>query len=360
MASRRRFLIHASAAGLLLAGTGRVALAKADRSGVHTHTQVSLRRIPRTDLTISRLAFGCAMLGWDWSSPDFVARTIPIIRTAYEQGITFFDLADVYGNGNSEAALGAVVKQSPGLRHKVVIQSKCGDRFKDGYTIDNSREHIVTSVEGSLRRLGTEYLDVLLLHWPDSLVQPEEVAKAFDELKRSGKVRYFGVSNHSPTQYELLQKYVHEPLIANQIELGLLHWYLIPRDMKASWVHTDEGVATLDYCRLHDVWVQAYSPLKADDIGNAPSLLNPPADAAPEVREMVQLLADLSKKYDANPAAVMLAWLLLHPAGITPIIGATKTQHVADDCVADRIKLTREEWYTLLAAATKVRFPDLF
>ena len=316
------------------------------------------RKIPRTDLTVSRLAFGCAMLGWDWSSPDFVARTVPVIRTAYDQGITFFDVADVYGNGSSETALGEVLKESSGLRHKVVVQSKCGDRFKDRSTIDNSREHILTSVEGSLRRLGTDYLDILLLHWPDSLVQPEEVAKAFDELKHSGKVRYFGVSNHSPTQYELLQKYVRQRLIANQIELGLLHWCFIPRGGKASFVHADDGVATLDYCRLHDIWVQAYSPLSADDIGNAPNVFNPPTNAPAATQEMAKLLGDLADKYKANRAAVMLAWLLRHPADITPIVGTTKAQHLVDDCVADKIELTREEWYSLLAAATKFRFPD--
>jgi predicted oxidoreductase len=299
------------------------------------------------------------MLGWDWSSSDFVARTVPIIRAAYDQGITFFDLADVYGNGSSEAALGEVLKESPGLRQQIVIQSKCGDRFKEGMTIDNSREHIFGSVEGSLRRLRTDHLDILLLHWPDSLVEPEEVARAFDDLKRSGKVRYFGVSNHSPEQYELLQKHLTQSLIANQIELGLLHWYLVPQGLKPSWIHDDEGAATVDYCRSHDIWVQAYSPLKADDNGYPPNVLNPPSDATPEVRNLAQLLAEVAKKYDANPAAVMLAWLLRHPAGITPIIGATKVQHVVDDCLADRIHLTREEWYRLLAAAVQVRFPKV-
>jgi predicted oxidoreductase len=113
---------------------------------------------------------------------------------------------------------------------------------------------------------------------------------------------------------------------------------------------------TLEYCRVHDIWVQAYSPLKADDISKTPNLFNSSSDASPEIRELVKLLADLSKKYDANPAAVMLAWLLRHPATITPIIGATKAQHIVDDCVADRIELTREEWYLLLAAAEQIRF----
>lgn len=354
MSTRRDFLTQSSATVLLFAAS------RDNTRAINStaYAKMTLRKIPRTNLTVSRLAFGCAMLGWDWNSPDFVARTVPVIRTAYDQGITFFDLADVYGNGGSEAAMRLALKESTGLRRRLVIQSKCGDRFKDGSTIDNSREHILTSVEGSLRRLGTDYLDILLLHWPDSLVRPEEVANAFDKLKHSGKVRYFGVSNHSPAQYELLQKYVRQPLIANQIQLGLMHWYLIPRGIKPSWVHADEGVATVDYCRLHDIWVQAYSPLSADDIASPPNVFNPPADAPAEVQELAQLLADLAKKYEANRAAIILAWLLRHPAGITPIIGTTKAQHLVDDCVADRIELTREEWYSLLAAAAKVRFPS--
>lgn len=119
-------------------------------------------------------------------------------------------------------ALGQVLKDNKGLRHRIVIQSKCGERFRDGGSADNSREHILQSVHGSLRRMGIEYLDILLLHFPDSLVEPEEVAQAFDELKRDGKVRYFGVSNHGSIQIQLLQKYVREPLVANQIQLGLV------------------------------------------------------------------------------------------------------------------------------------------
>jgi predicted oxidoreductase len=243
------------------------------------------------------------------------------------------------------------------MRHEIVIQSKCGDRFQEAGTVDNSPGHIVSSVEGSLKRLGIDHLDILLLHWPDSLVQPQEVAEAFYKLKRSGKVRYFGVSNHSPNQFELLQKYVQEPLITNQIQLGLMHWDVIPGGFKASLTHADEGVATLDYCSLHDIWVQAYSPLKSDNFANPPDLLNPTKEATPEVKEARQLLTDLAKKYDATPAAIMLAWLLRHPAKITTIIGSTKAEHVEEGCAADRIELTRGEWYALLSVASKIRSP---
>jgi predicted oxidoreductase len=216
----------------------------------------------------------------------------------------------------------------------------------------------VASAEASLGRLDTDYLDLLLLHWPDSLVQPDEVARAFDDLKHSGKVRYFGVSNHSPTQYELLQKYVRQPLVANQIQLGLQHWCTVPRGLKASFTHGHEGAATLDYCRLHNIWVQAYSPLRVEDDSNSPSLLRPPDQPSAEVREAVKLLADLANRYAVTPAAIMLAWLLRHPAGITPILGGTKSEHVIADCAAENVELTRVEWYALLAAASKLRTPS--
>jgi predicted oxidoreductase len=277
---------------------------------------------------------------------------VPVIRTAYEQGITFFDTADVYGHGKSELALGQVLKDISGSRRRLVIQSKCS--IREGGVIDSSREHITNAVEGSLKRLGTDYLDILLLHWPDTLVEPEEVGRAFDELHNAGKVRYFGVSNYSPYQIELLRKHVRQPLIANQIQLGLAHWYTDPGASKAAITHGAEGVIALDYCRLQDIQVQAYSPLKGANVGKPPSLLNPPADASPEVRKTVDALQEIARNHDTSPAAIMLAWLLHHPAGIVPIIGATKVEHVVDNCAADRVQLSRTEWYSLLRAAAPI------
>jgi predicted oxidoreductase len=294
------------------------------------------------------------MLGLDWNSPDFVAKTVPNIHTALEQGINFFDTADVYGYSKAEQALGEVLKQSPGLRNNVVLQTKCGDRFAEGGTVDNSREHILSSVEGSLKRLNTEHLDILLLHWPDSLVEPEDVARVFDELHKSGKVRYFGVSNHNPYQIELLQRVVRRPLVFNQIQLGLAHWYTEPGPGKGALVHGFEGVQTLDYCRAHDIWVQAYSPLRAANIGKPPNLLNPAADASPAVKKAALALNDIAANHSTTPSAVMLAWLLHHPAQIIPIIGTTKPEHVIDNCAADRVELTRVEWYSLLDATAQI------
>jgi predicted oxidoreductase len=274
------------------------------------------------------------------------------MKAAYEQGITFFDTADVYGHGKSEQALGQLLKDIPGSRRRLVIQSKCSSRH--GGVVDSSREHITEAVEGSLKRLGTDHLDILLLHWPDSLIEPTEVARAFDELHRAGKVRYFGVSNYSPYQIELLRKHVHQPLVANQIQLGLAHWYTEAGAAKGAETHGAEGVVTLDYCRLQDIQVQAYSPLKSASVGKPPNLLNPAADAPPEVRKAADALADVARSHDTSAAAIMLAWLLHHPAGIVPIIGATKVEHVIDNCAADRVQLSRDEWYSLLRTTAQI------
>jgi predicted oxidoreductase len=356
MSTRREFLTRTAAATLLAkaatapgstaettAAPGTAATTTKPAGALKTYT------VPHTDLVVTRLAYGNAMIGIDSNSPDFIAQSVPVIRAAYEQGITFFDTADVYGHGKSELALGQVLKDIPGSRRRLVIQSKCS--IREGGVIDSSREHITSAVEGSLKRLGTDHLDILLLHWPDSLIEPEEVGRAFDELHSAGKVRYFGVSNYSPYQIELLRRHVRQPLVANQIQLGLAHWYTDPGASKAAITHGAEGVIALDYCRLQDIQVQAYSPLKGANIGKPPNLLNPPADASPEVRKTVDALQEIARAHDTSPAAIMLAWLLHHPAGIVPIIGATKVEHVVDNCAADRVQLNRTEWYSLLRAA---------
>ena len=358
MSTRREFLTQAAVASFV-ASAAAAPLAAAESKaapptasagkptgGMKTYT------VPNTDLVVSRLAYGNAMIGSDWNGPDFIAETVRVMKAAYEQGITFFDTADVYGNGKSEEALGKLLKDSPGLRRQVVIQSKCSSRH--GGVIDSSREHITEAVEGSLKRLGTDHLDILLLHWPDTLIEPAEVARAFDELHRAGKVRYFGVSNYSPYQIELLRKHLHQPLVANQIQLGVAHWYTEAGAAKGAETHGAEGVVTLDYCRLQDIQVQAYSPLKSASVGKPPNLLNPAADASAEVRKAADALAEVARSHDTSPAAIMLAWLLHHPAAIVPIIGATKVEHVIDNCAADRVQLSREEWYSLLRTTAQI------
>jgi predicted oxidoreductase len=356
MSTRREFLTQAAVASFIArpgASRADAAEAKAAAAGpapiARPAGAMQTYTVPHTDLVVSRLAYGNAMIGSDSNNPDFIAETARVVQAAHEQGITFFDTADVYGQGKSEQALGQVMKGTPGLRRRLVIQSKCG--IREGGVIDSSRAHITSAVEGSLQRLGTDYLDILLLHSPDSLIEPAEVARAFDELHRAGKVRHFGVSNYSPYQIELLRKHVRQPLVANQIQLGLAHWYTPAGASKGAMTHGAEGVVTLDYCRVQEIQVQAYSPLKGANVGKPPNLLNPPTDASPEVRKAVEALQTVASSHETSPAAVMLAWLLHHPAGIVPIIGATKVEHVIDNCAADRIELSRAEWYSLLRAA---------
>lgn len=327
-------------------------------------------KIPHTDLTVSRIAYGCAMLGgWDQEpiNANVISKAARTINTAYDSGITFFDHADLYSFGKSEEVFGRALKQSPGLREKITIQSKCGQYFSAGWRpgdpilVDLSREHIVRSVEGSLKRLGIEHLDILLLHIPDPLAQREEIAAAFDELHSSGKVRYFGLSNYIAAQIELLQKFVRQPLVANQIHLGLAHPHAIADGMEITMsVRSGSpkmlssayagivGSGTLDYCQLHNIQVQAWSPLRGD-------LLKPPADAAPEIKQTAQLLADLAKEKNATPSAVALAWLLRHPARIAPVIGASSLEHIVENCAADDIALSRQEWFALFASAAEIQ-----
>jgi predicted oxidoreductase len=353
MSTRREFLSRSVAAGFVAAVTSRSDQAVAQAKPADPRNTLRTYKVPRTDLEVSRMAYGCAMLGLDWNSPDFVARTVPLIHIAYENGITFFDLADVYGHGKAELALAEFLKQRPGTRNRIVIQSKCGDRFREG-SVDNSRAHILRAVEGSLKRLATNHLDILLLHWPDGLVEPQEVAQAFDQLHAAGKVRYFGVSNHSPYQIEILQKHVRQPLVANQIQLGLAHW--VVRERGHHLTHGVDGVAVVDYCYARDIQVQAYSPLRvATRSGKPTSLIKPSDDASPAVKRAAQVLASIAKRHDTTPAVVMLAWLLRHPAGIVPIIGALKPEYVIENCTADRVDLTREEWYALLNAAAAMQ-----
>lgn len=352
MSTRREFLRESAIVGLSAVAGARATFARAENSTLgKAESVITTIKVPNIELAVTRVAYGCAFLGTPWDSPDFVSKAVPAIGAAYDRGIRFFDLADVYGFGNAETALGLVMQQRAGMRRSIVIQSKCGDQLFKGGIVDNSYQHIVKSAEGSLKRLGTDYLDLLLLHWPDSLVNPAEVARAFDELHRAGKVRYFGVSNHNWMQIELLAKVVRQPLAVNQIQLGLAHWYVPTADYKVAFMHSHDAAATLDYCRLHNVQVQAYSPLRG---GRGFDLLRVPDDASADLKRAAQLLAEVATKYGVTPAAIMIAWLLNHPAGIVPIIGTATPQRIAEACAADGVQLSRADWYALLQAATNV------
>jgi predicted oxidoreductase len=322
-------------------------------------------RIPHTDLEVSRIAYGTMFLGGPWEQVDAPltaadqSRAAELVAAALEEGITLFDHADIYDRGKSETVFGAVLKQMPGVRDRIVIQSKCGIRFKgipnpgDPGRYDFSYAHILQTVEGSLHRLQIERLDVLLLHRPDPLVEPEEVARAFDELQQAGKVRYFGVSNHSPWQIDLLKKFVAQPLVVNQLELNLLHSGMIREGVLVNHdaARYTAGDGILDYCRLHDIFVQAWSPVAGG------RLIEPSESAEALVRAAAAAVAALAEAKGTSREAIALAWLLRHPAGIQPILGTTNADHLRASCQADGISLSREEWYTLLRAARGASVP---
>lgn len=313
--------------------------------------------IPRTDLHVSRIALGCMSLGGGWNDEPVTAadrsRAAAAVAAALEGGINFFDHADIYQRGKSEAVFADALRALGVAREQVILQSKCGIRFagEPAHTspgrYDFSFEHITASVEGILQRLRTDYLDILLLHRPDPLVEPEEVARAFDLLHGAGKVRYFGVSNHTPAQIALLQAALNQPLVVNQVELSLLHSFLVDDGVLANQraaVYANAG-GTLDYCRLHGILVQAWSPVARG------ALSSPPADAPSNVRNAAALAAELAAVRGTTSDAIVLAWLLRHPAGIQPVIGSADPQRIAASCRADEVTLSREEWYRLTIAA---------
>ncbi|MFC4312988.1 aldo/keto reductase family oxidoreductase [Steroidobacter flavus] len=356
MPTRRTFIMQTASASLL-AAANMPAEARPPGSG----GSVSVYRLPHTDLEVSRIAFGCAyLLEWnkDPLSSDEVLDASRVINAAYDNGITFFDLADVYGLSKAEQALGAVMKQTSGLRHKIVIQSKCGvglaNDWKFGAPIsffDCSYENIVKSAEGTLDRLGTDYLDILLLHYPDALIQPQEVARAFDDLSRAGKVRYFGVSNHGAAQIELLKKDVVQPLVVNQVNLGLGRPDLI-EEAPYGLAGNVRITGIIEYCRQHDISVQAYSPLR----GN---VMSPPDDAAASIKSAAQYIAQFARSRNTTRWVVALAWLLHHPAKIIPVFGTREPRHVIENCLADAFEMSREDWYRLLMAVMGARIARL-
>lgn len=270
---------------------------------------------------------------------------IELIDAALESGINLFDHADIYGKGESEALFERALASHPGLRDRMVIQSKCG--IRPGW-FDFSYEHIIESVDGSLKRLGIDRLDMLLLHRPDALMEPDEVARAFDDLRRSGKVAAFGVSNQNPSQMRRLQRACGK-LAVNQLQLSIAHCPMIDAGLNSN-MHNDAGInrdgGTLDYCAEEGITVQCWSPLMYGFFeGNFID--------SPEFPELNQKLAELGEKYSATKAAIALSWLTRLPYNVQPIVGSTNPQRVRDMSRAGDITLTREEWYELYRSAGK-------
>ncbi len=293
-------------------------------------------------LQASRLAYGCWRIATSGNDGLDLQTARTAILAAVEAGYTLFDLADIYCKGRSETAFGSVLRENPGLRERIVIATKCGIRFagepqaRSPYRYDFSEEHIVRSCEESLRRMKVETIDLFQLHRPDWLMEPEEIAAAFDKLHLAGKARFFGVSNFRPSQVELLQSACASPLLVNQIEVSLLQ--LQP---------FEDG--TLDQCQARQMTPLAWSPLAGGMLGEGATSVLP----SQEVYSPAAALAELDRVslgLGASRTAVALAWLLKHPSGIVPIIGSTQPERIRAAAKATEVELSREEWYGLLAA----------
>ena len=272
-----------------------------------------------------------------------------MIRAAAQEGVNFYDHATCYGDGEAETRFGNAFPLTGLKREEVYIQSKCGLHF-DRKEFDWSKEDILASAEASLKRLKTDYLDVLLLHRPDLLFDPEEVAEAFDSLAQSGKVRHFGVSNVNPGQLELLKKYVKQPLVINQLQFSLDQTQLIDNGLYVNNLTTDRSTVRdnglLDYCRLHDITIQAWSPLQF-------GMFKGCFVDHPDFPELNRVLDEMGEKYGVPKTAVAIAWILRHPAKMQAIAGTMNPDHLRDICAASKVNLTHNEWWQLYLASGK-------
>lgn len=300
--------------------------------------QITLKQ---TGLHIPAIAIGCMRI----SAVEEQA-LVELIHYCIEEGLNFFDHADIYGGGASEIAFSKAFKQTGLKREDIMLQSKCG--IKPGIMFDFSKDYILEAVDGILKRLDTDYLDLLVLHRPDALVEPEEVAEAFDTLHTLGKVRRFGVSNHKPMQIELLKKYVKQPIEVNQLQMSLPVSQMIANGLEVN-MQTDGAIdrdgSVLDYCRLKDITIQAWSPFQYGFfegvyIGNN--------EKFPELNKALE---ELAEKYQTTPTGIATAWMLRHPAKIQMISGSTNLKRISEMVEGSNILLTREEWYKLYLSA---------
>ena len=295
----------------------------------------------KSKMSVPTIAVGCMRIA-DMSENE-LAR---FIDTSLSLGANFFDHADIYGGGKCEEVFGKAIKTLD--REDIIIQTKCG--IVPGKMFDFSYEHIINSVDKSLQRLGTEYIDVLLLHRPDALVEPEEVSHAFEQLKMSGKVRHFGVSNQNPYQMELLKKYLEVPIVANQLQFGIMHTPMIQSGINVNMYNTsavDRDGGALNYCRLNDITIQPWSPMQYGFFEG----VFVDNDKFPVLNKV---LDDLAKKYSVSKTTICIAWILRHPAKMQPVTGTTNINRLVDSIKATEIELTREEWYAIYKAAGNI------
>lgn len=300
-------------------------------------------QIANTDMTASQIILGCMRINEAGNNP------VETIQTAYDHGINFFDHADIYGAGECETIFAQALKETSISRSDIYLQSKVG--IKPGIAFDFSKQHIIEAVEGSLKRLDTDYLDALLLHRPDTLVEPEEVAEAFSQLEKAGKVRAFGVSNQNPGQIELLKTAVKQPLNINQLQFGLKHTGMIDAGINVNMENQaglvrDGGI--LEYSRIHDMTIQAWSPFQ---YGFFEGVFVGNTEKFPELNARLLELAD---QYKVTPSGIAVAFINRHPAKMQTILGTMTPSRIIEATEAADIVLTREEWYSLYMAAGNI------
>lgn len=287
------------------------------------------------------------ILGMMRISDKSVKEVEELVETALSVGINTFDLADIYGGGRCEELLGQVLNNRSDLREKMWIQSKCGIRIEEFTYFDFSKDYILESVDGILKRLQVDYLDSLLLHRPDALMEVDQVAEAFDILHKSGKVRDFGVSNQNPMMMELLKKEVKQPLSINQLQLSAAFTPGFEAGFHVNMEGDKAAVrdsSVFEYCKLNDMVIQAWSVLqfgyfKGNFVGNE------------QFQQLNQVLNRLALKYDVSPSAIAIAWVLRYPAKMQAVVGTTNPKHLLEASQASNLTLTRKEWYEIYLAA---------
>lgn len=296
-----------------------------------------------SDLQVPVIAVGCMrMNGLSQTEAE------KFIHMAMDNGANFFDHADIYSGGACEEIFSEAIQMNASLREKMILQSKCG--IVPGKMFDFSKEHILESVDGILKRLKTDYLDVLLLHRPDALVEPEEVAEAFDKLQQEGKVRNFGVSNQNPMQIQLLQKSLKQPIIANQLQMSITNANMVSQGLHVNMLDdaaVNRDGSVLDYCRLNSITIQPWSPFQYGFfegvfLGN---------EKFPKLNAKID---EIAEKYGVSNTTIAIAWILRHPANMQPVTGTMNIGRLLDCIKATEIKLTREEWYQIYLSAGNI------
>lgn len=298
-------------------------------------------QLGQSNLKVSDIALGCMRM----SSLE-ISEAAKVLDASIAGGINFFDHADIYGGGESEVVFSKAIKELNVSRENLILQSKCGIT-KQGFNF--SKGHIVDSVDGILKRLDTDCLDLLVLHRPDALMEPEEIASAFNELEKNGKVRQFGVSNQNPQQIELLKTAIEQPLVVNQLQFGLKHTGMLDEGFNVNNIYQGEqpSAGLLEYSRREKMTIQAWSPLQYGYfegvfIGH---------EKFPELNAALDKLAN---KYEVSSSAIAIAWILRHPAKMQVLLGSMNVSRIESMIKATDVYLTHEEWYDLYKVAGNI------